>query len=266
VSPKKWPWHRWVLLSAILLAVIGVSVFAGWLLATRSSSSSSAPTTTKTFSDQTVSVTIPSNVLNPGPGQTPDNADKVPPDQPGSVVTAVIPGAAFEKLAPPHELWVHEPSPSLVSKWGPTIATLLVGSSAAIGVIVTWQQKNRADKRSEWWRRTAWAFERTFSVGKTEAAQTETVQPNTAQTEAAQTPQPENPQPENPQAEALQTEATVATQTEATVGWKVLETLMRSKLATADDSDIVQVIGEQVALAVIEQREGSDGNGNVAQG
>jgi hypothetical protein len=41
--------------------------------------------------------------------------------------------------------------------------TLTVSGLAAIGVIVTWQQKNRADRRSEWWRRTAWAFERTFS-------------------------------------------------------------------------------------------------------
>ena len=40
--------------------------------------------------------------------------------------------------------------------------TLIVGSVAAIGAIITWQQKNRADSRSEWWRRTAWAFERAF--------------------------------------------------------------------------------------------------------
>jgi hypothetical protein len=39
--------------------------------------------------------------------------------------------------------------------------TLIVGSLAAIGVIVTWQQKNRADRRSEWWLRTTPAFERT---------------------------------------------------------------------------------------------------------
>jgi hypothetical protein len=30
--------------------------------------------------------------------------------------------------------------------------TLIVGGLAAIGVIVTWQRKNLADKRSEWWR------------------------------------------------------------------------------------------------------------------
>lgn len=80
--------------------------------------------------------------------------------------------------------------------------TLIVGGLAAIGVIVTWQQKNRADRRSEWWRRTTWAFERTFS-------------PNDEQ---------------------------------ATLGWKVLSTLVSSKLATKDDSDIVQVMAEHVAL------------------
>ncbi|MBS9533913.1 hypothetical protein KIH27_09985 [Mycobacterium sp. M1] len=48
-------------------------------------------------------------------------------------------------------------------------ATLIVGSLAMIGVIVTWQQKNRADRRSEWWRRTSWAFEQTFSGGDRKA-------------------------------------------------------------------------------------------------
>ncbi|WP_071321549.1 hypothetical protein [Mycobacterium avium] len=47
--------------------------------------------------------------------------------------------------------------------------TLIVGSLATIGVLITWQQKNRADRRSEWWRRTTWAFERTFSVDDTQA-------------------------------------------------------------------------------------------------
>lgn len=47
--------------------------------------------------------------------------------------------------------------------------TLIVGGLAAVGVIVTWQQKNRADKRGEWWRRTQWAFERTFSADGAEA-------------------------------------------------------------------------------------------------
>lgn len=46
---------------------------------------------------------------------------------------------------------------------------LVVGGLATIGVIVTWQQKNRADRRSEWWRRTTWAFERTFSGDDTQA-------------------------------------------------------------------------------------------------
>ncbi|MEB3071574.1 hypothetical protein [[Mycobacterium] vasticus] len=41
--------------------------------------------------------------------------------------------------------------------------TLIVSGFVAVGVIVTWRQKNRADRRSEWWRRTTWAFERTFS-------------------------------------------------------------------------------------------------------
>ncbi|WP_244438340.1 hypothetical protein [Mycolicibacterium septicum] len=41
--------------------------------------------------------------------------------------------------------------------------TLIVGLIATVGVLVTWQQKNTADRRSEWWRRTTWAFERTFS-------------------------------------------------------------------------------------------------------
>lgn len=41
--------------------------------------------------------------------------------------------------------------------------TLIVSGLAAVGVIVTWRQKNRADRRSEWWRRTTWPLERTFS-------------------------------------------------------------------------------------------------------
>ena len=47
--------------------------------------------------------------------------------------------------------------------------TLIVGGLAGFGVVVTWQQKNRADRRSEWWRRTQWAFERTFSSNDIEA-------------------------------------------------------------------------------------------------
>ena len=47
--------------------------------------------------------------------------------------------------------------------------TLIVGSLAAIGVIASWQQKNKADRRSEWWRRVAWSFERAFSDSETQA-------------------------------------------------------------------------------------------------
>ncbi len=80
--------------------------------------------------------------------------------------------------------------------------TMIVGGLAAVGVIVTWQQKNRADRRSEWWRRTQWAFERTFSSDEDEAR----------------------------------------------AGWQVLITLTRSKLATADDGAILQVIAERISL------------------
>jgi hypothetical protein len=97
--------------------------------------------------------------------------------------------------------------------------TLIVGGVAAIGVIVTWQQKNRADKRSEWWRRTTWAFERTFS----------------------------------------------ADDAQAELGWKMLSTLVRSKLATNDDSDIVQVIAEHAALGEAGQ-EDDDGDGENIRG
>jgi hypothetical protein len=80
--------------------------------------------------------------------------------------------------------------------------TLIVGGFAVIGVVITWQQKNRADRRSEWWRRTQWAFERTFSSDDDEAR----------------------------------------------LGWNLLATLMRSKLATRDDSDVVQVIAQHATL------------------
>ena len=79
---------------------------------------------------------------------------------------------------------------------------MIVGGVAAIGVVVTWQQKHHADRRSEWWRRTAWAFERTFSGDNAQAR----------------------------------------------LGWKLLDTLLRSKLATKDDSDIVHVIAVHAAL------------------
>jgi len=80
--------------------------------------------------------------------------------------------------------------------------TLIVGLVAIGGVLISWWQKNTADRRSEWWRRVTWAFERTFSADDTEAA----------------------------------------------LGWKMLDTLLQSKLATRGDSDIVQVIGEHTAL------------------
>lgn len=83
-----------------------------------------------------------------------------------------------------------------------TWATLAVGLVAALGVITTWRQKSNADRRTEWWRRTFWAFERTFSPADTEAG----------------------------------------------LGWKMLDTLLRSKLATRSDSDIVHVIAEHGAL------------------
>jgi hypothetical protein len=86
---------------------------------------------------------------------------------------------------------------------GQAWVTLIVGSIATIGVVVTWQQKNRADKRSEWWRRTQWAFERTFTTDYDQAE----------------------------------------------LGWKLLSALVSSRLATKDDSEIVQVIAEPAALS-----------------
>jgi hypothetical protein len=41
--------------------------------------------------------------------------------------------------------------------------TLTIGLIATAGVLITWQQKNIADRRSEWWRRVVWAYERVFS-------------------------------------------------------------------------------------------------------
>ncbi len=79
--------------------------------------------------------------------------------------------------------------------------TLVVGIIASVGVTVTWQQKNRADRRTEWWRRTTWAFERTFSDKDAEAR----------------------------------------------LGWTVLVTLIGSRLATRDDSDILQIVAETTA-------------------
>ena len=47
--------------------------------------------------------------------------------------------------------------------------TLIVGMSAIVGVLVTWRQKNDADRRSEWWRRTGWAVERSLGDDDVEA-------------------------------------------------------------------------------------------------
>lgn len=92
--------------------------------------------------------------------------------------------------------------------------TLIVGLVAVVGVLVTWRQKNTADRRSEWWRRLAWAYERTF---EDDPAQQE-------------------------------------------LGWKLIAVLMDSPLATVGDSDIVQVVGEHIALSSLgEEGEGSDG-------
>ncbi|HEX7321908.1 MAG TPA: hypothetical protein VF299_03080 [Mycobacterium sp.] len=46
---------------------------------------------------------------------------------------------------------------------------LCIGVTATVGVLVTWHRKNTADRRGEWWRRTAWAFERSLSDDRTEA-------------------------------------------------------------------------------------------------
>jgi hypothetical protein len=121
-----------------------------------------------------------------------------------------------------YDVWDAWDDFDLSINWGNVVTvtvtvTVTVGGLAAIGVIVTWQQKTRADKRSEWWRRTTWAFERTFSVDDAEAQ----------------------------------------------LGWEVLGTLVGSTLATRDDSDIVQVIAEQVALGVTGQE---DRDGNAASG
>jgi hypothetical protein len=47
--------------------------------------------------------------------------------------------------------------------------TLIVGLVATVGVLVTWHQKNTADRRTEWWRRTTWAFDRSLSDNYVEA-------------------------------------------------------------------------------------------------
>lgn len=51
------------------------------------------------------------------------------------------------------------------------------------------------------------------------------------------------------------------TDAEAELGWKMLDTLLRSTLATKDDSDIVQVIAEHAALGV----NGEDEHGDTTE-
>ncbi|OZG28888.1 hypothetical protein BH683_012455 [Williamsia sp. 1138] len=48
--------------------------------------------------------------------------------------------------------------------------TLVVGTVGIVGVLITLYQRDRADRRSEWWRRATWAVERTFSETEEEAA------------------------------------------------------------------------------------------------
>lgn len=47
--------------------------------------------------------------------------------------------------------------------------TLVVGLVAAGGVLITWRQKNHADRRAEWWRRVSWAFDHALSADEAEA-------------------------------------------------------------------------------------------------
>jgi hypothetical protein len=93
--------------------------------------------------------------------------------------------------------------------------TLIVGLVATVGVLVTWRQKNTADRRSEWWRRTTSAFEQSLSDNNMEAR----------------------------------------------LGWKVLVALLRSKLVTNSDSEVVQVMAEHVARYVRNVDEGQQNGG-----
>jgi hypothetical protein len=70
--------------------------------------------------------------------------------------------------------------------------------------------RDTADRRSEWWRRTAWAFERSLAENDAEAG----------------------------------------------LGWKLLETIVESKLATKSDTNVVQVIAEHMALDEYDDEEG----------
>jgi hypothetical protein len=54
-----------------------------------------------------------------------------------------------------------------------------------------------------------------------------------------------------------------ADDTEAALGWKMLDTLLQSKLATRGDSDIVQVIGEHTALDEVEDQDDEAEEGSV---
>lgn len=90
--------------------------------------------------------------------------------------------------------------------------TLIIGLIATIGVLVTWRQKNTADRRSEWWRRLAWAYERAFG--------------------------------DDPAEQEL--------------GWELINVLVASQLATSDDSDIVQVVGELIARSAGEEVDDGD--------
>lgn len=47
--------------------------------------------------------------------------------------------------------------------------TLVVGGLATLGVLITWRQKNNADRRAEWWRRVSWAFDHALSDDPAEA-------------------------------------------------------------------------------------------------
>jgi hypothetical protein len=188
VSQRDWPWHRWVVLGLLILAV---GIVGGWLIASCTTSGTSSSSSISAIpSTATITVRIP------------DKDEQLSPDQTGVKDRIEIPDAALEKLAV--LLRPHSPSGSGASTWGPLIVGALAAVGAPVGVFFTLQQKGKSDNQSEWWRRTAWAFERTFSADNAEAE----------------------------------------------LGWNVLATLIGSKLVTSDDSEIIQVIAEHVALAV----------------
>lgn len=160
MSQKNWPWYRWARFLALLVAVAGVSGFVGWCLGSPSTVYSAPPATTP-LPDQTVSVTVPDNMLTPAQIATPDNADKVAPNQP---IRVVIPGAAIEKLAPPHELWLRSGAPSRTATWGPPVSAILVSfvalggamwaaNKSAATALATAANDRQSDARSEWFRR-----------------------------------------------------------------------------------------------------------------